>query len=147
MPPQNSVRRWRSLQPPDALGRAHNLQGDRLFASADPALTWMPAYSTASGALPGAELPTIKLWNNFNRRALQFDVDVTTPGPVTFAIPDPAGLKFIHGEQLLDAQARTILTLPVGRQAVTVFYDPGQRAAPVVIELVDSPAARLVTGR
>jgi putative heme-binding domain-containing protein len=147
VPAQNYVRRWRVLQPSDALGRAHNLQGDRLFASADPALVWMPAYSTASGALPGAELPTLKLWNNFNRRALQFEVDVATAGPVTLAVPDPTGLKFIHGEQLIEAQPRTTLTLPAGRQAITVFYDPGQRPAPVLIELVDSPAAKLVTGR
>jgi len=147
VPSQNYVRRWRVLQPSDAIGRAHNLQGDRLFASPDEALTWMPAYSTANGALPGAELPTIKLWNNINRRAVQFDVDVATAGPVTFALADPAGLKFIHGEQLIEAQSRTRLTLPAGRQTITVFYDPGQRPASLLIEVVDSPAVQLVTGR
>ncbi|MFN0126436.1 MAG: PVC-type heme-binding CxxCH protein [Verrucomicrobiales bacterium] len=147
VPPQNYVRRWRLLQPNELLGRAHNLQGDRLFASADPALVWMPAYSTASGALAGDEIPTIKLWNNFNRRVAQFDVTLATPGPITLAAPDPTGVKFIHGEQLVDAQPRTTLTLPAGTQTITVFYDPGQRPSPLLLELVESPGAQLVTGR
>ena len=147
VPPQNYVRRWRVLQPTDALGRAHNLLGDRLFASDDPALTWMPAYATAGGALPGDDIPTIRLWNNFNRRVAQFEVEVATAGPVVFAVADPDGLKFIVGEQLIDAQPRTTLTLPAGRQTVTVFHDPGLRPAPLRLELVDSPGAQLVTGR
>lgn len=147
VPAQNFVRRWRVLQPSDALGRAHNLNGDRLFSSADTSLTWLPAYATANGSLPGDELPTIRLWNNFNRRVAQFDVDMAAAGPITLAMPDPTGLKFLHGEQLIDAQPRTTLTLPTGRQTVTVFYDPGQRPGPLAVELVDSPAARLVTGR
>jgi putative heme-binding domain-containing protein len=147
VPAQNYVRRWRVLQPTDALGRAHNLQGDRLFASADPSLSWMPAYSTAAGALPGEEIPTIRLWNNFNRRVVQFEVEVGAPGAVTFAMPDPAGVKFLQGEQLVEAQPRTTLTLPAGRQTITAFYDPAQRTAPLVIELVDSPGSQLVTGR
>jgi putative heme-binding domain-containing protein len=147
VPPQNYVRRWQVLQPTDALGRAHNLQGDRLFASADAALTWMSAYSTASGALPGDEVPTIRLWNNFNRRVARFEVDMAAAGPITLALPDPTAIRFIQGEQIIDAQPRTTLTLPSGRQTITVFYDPGQRPAPLLVELVDSPAAKLVTGR
>ncbi len=147
VPPRNYVRRWRVLQPSDGLGRAHNLQGDRLFASKDPALVWAPAYSTTGGALPGDEAATIRLWNNFNRRVAQFEVTQAAAGEVTFAVPDPTGLKFVDGERLVDAMPRTTLALPAGTQTVTVFYDPGQRSAPLMIELVDSPAAQLVTGR
>ena len=151
VPPQKYIRRWRALQPSEALGRAHNLQGDRLFASGDAALAWLPLYATASGALPPEDVPRIDTWSAKNVRVLQFDIEVLAAGTLAFALENPASVKFIVGEQIVEAQPRTTLTLPQGLQKVTVFYNGAEHAAPLKLELADDPAttgrARLVTGR
>jgi putative heme-binding domain-containing protein len=151
VPPQNYVRRWRVLTPSPDLGRVHNLAGDRLFVSADPALSWLPAYSSVEGALPAPAVPPLRLFNAFLRHVAQFEVEVTTPGPITFSIPEPDGLKLVAGEMITKAQSRTTLTLPQGVHPIAVFGEAAPPPAGLKIELVDDPAAtgraRLITGR
>jgi putative heme-binding domain-containing protein len=151
VPPQNFVRRWRVLEPSPELGRLHNLAGDRLFVSADPALTWSPAYSTADGALPAPAIPALPLFNNFRRHVAQFELEVTTPGTITFSIPEPAGLKLVAGETIVAAQPRIGLTLPQGVQRIAIFSEAAPPAGGLKVELIDEAGAggraRLVTGR
>ncbi len=149
--PQNLVRRWRVLTYNDAIGRAHNLGGDRLFASTDPSLPFVPAYSATDGSLPLDSVPAVKLWSGMERRVAQFDVDVTTAGTFTLAFAEPAGLKLVVGEKVLDAQPRTTISLPQGRQTLAVYAEAAQRKAPLRVEFADDAAAtgrgQIVTGR
>ena len=151
MPPQNYNRRWRVLNYSNAVGRAHNLGGDRLFATDDPALTWLPAYSDADGSLPQDLVTDVKLWSGMERRVVQCELEMTTPGTVSFAISGPAGLKLVTGEQIVDVQPVTKVTLPAGIQKIALFSDTKSPNAPLKLELTDAPAntgrGRWVNGR
>jgi hypothetical protein len=93
----------------------------------------------------------LSLFNAFRRQVARFEVDVTTAGPVTFLIHDPTGLRLVVGEKVVEAQARTTLTLPQGVQPIALFGEGRLPQDGLRVELIDDPAAggraRLVTGR
>ncbi|MGI8603657.1 MAG: HEAT repeat domain-containing protein, partial [Verrucomicrobiales bacterium] len=150
VPTQSYVRRWRILHPTEEMGRAHNLGGDRIFASEDLDLDWQPDYSTVDGSLPAVSVPLLDFWNKFKRGVAQFEIEMLKPGTVTLGFLEPAGLKVVAGERVLDANERTTLELPAARQKVAVFFE-ASRHAPLRVELIAEPSAtgqaRLVTGR
>src|SRR5204862_5329309 len=91
------ARRWQVLEPTPS---AYGLLLRTSFASAtgdDPGLTWTPAYSKVSGALPLDELPRfhVPTFVNNEKRPVgfaRFQLDASSAGKVKLLLHSAAGI-------------------------------------------------------
>lgn len=149
--PGQTVRTWEVLQP---TREAFALLGRKGFGAipTEPGLIWAPTYSLVSGDLPAADLPTVQVNRESPKQAaVRFRVEVTTPGKVRLAIPDPTGLALWVDGVPAEAAKEVTLDLAPGVRTITVGVEPGRRPAPLRVELAESPGsparARLVGGK
>lgn len=145
------VRRWQGVQPTKELYTL--VSRDRLAAVANPAapLTWVPAYSTVSGDLPGDAVPTWRLGQGPVTAVARFQLDVTTAGKAKLRFREPAGLSVWVNGTPVEPATEVVVDLPAGVQTVTVAFEPAERTAPLRAELDEvsgSPArVRIVGGK
>jgi putative heme-binding domain-containing protein len=116
------ARRWQVLIPD---------QKDLLFkvqvygytaVVADPSLAWKPAYSRVSGVLADDDVPTIKALNDAPKIGLaRCQVEVSTPGPVRFALPKSPGLKVYVDANRIETAETIDVGLAAGVHTVTLL--------------------------
>jgi putative heme-binding domain-containing protein len=128
---QPVARRWETVAAPADLAAGQPLK-------LPPAAVWEPAYTQVSGVLPtqGRTLA----------RAL---VNVTTPGPVTFALTtSPGHAAWINDRPVVVTQGRITADLTPGSHTLTVFAPD---SAPLRLELAETTASpakvQFVTGK
>ena len=122
---EQTVRRWRVLQPSDEAAEGIRQMG-AAFAVTAQDVAWMPMHSTVAGDLPLAELPEVGGYS-----MAYFEVDVETPGPVALAVHPPNDRP--EGISVwVDAQAATLnegrieFAAEAGRRRITLAIDRAQ---------------------
>ncbi len=136
------VRRWQYIEPTAA--NTNLFRRTRVAAAAEPdnPFSWSPVYSTVSGVLPLAEVPSFTVWKDTAAQSVvRFQLDVTTGGKAKLKFNSIKGLSVYRGNIPVDAQPETILDLPAGRHTVTLLIDRSQRREDLRIELVDVPGS------
>ncbi|HEY2785051.1 MAG TPA: PVC-type heme-binding CxxCH protein [Fimbriiglobus sp.] len=144
------VRRWQTVDGGNA--NTNKMRQARIAAVADPgqSFLWLPAYSTAGGNLPLADLPKFTVWNNTAAQSVvRCQLDVTTAGKVRLKFNDATGLAVYLGSAPVEAKSEIDLNVPTGMQTVTLIVDRSLRKQDLRIELDDvagSPARATIVG-
>jgi putative heme-binding domain-containing protein len=162
------VRRWEVLEPTpraytelkrSGLPIAATPFGTGYVSSAGKALTWSPAYSEVSGALPRADLPTLTLGTLPDSRAevgatgfARCQIDVSTAGPVRLTLETPRGLSLWVDANSVEPRETLDLDLAAGVHTLTFAVKLSDRAAPglrcTLDDVPGSPArAQVVVGK
>jgi putative heme-binding domain-containing protein len=147
------ARRWEVLVPQERQRPDLRRLGFIAAVRGDIPTTWAPAYSTVSGILPAAEIPTFETLNSPDRVALaRCAVDVATAGPVALEVnlPPEAFTLWLDGEEV-PAGAKPVLDLAAGRHTLTFAVRPSKAGDGLRCTLVPPPGspaqARFVTGK
>jgi putative heme-binding domain-containing protein len=142
------VRRWRVLESTPEATRALGSTPPTASSLQDPKLTWSPAYSQVSGALPLDAVPAV------NPRGIGFaraELDVSTAGTVKLAFGTTDGLSLWVDDVVVPIQQQVVLDLSAGVHSVTLAVDRSQSAGGIRCALEDvagSPArAQIVLGK
>jgi putative heme-binding domain-containing protein len=147
--PANLVRTWRVMAASNDVDTKLRAASNALASTADPALSWTPAYSHVSGSLPIDELPKHNRFQGETFGYARFQIEATTAGKVALKFEDPTGLEMWVDQSVLKPQKLTELTLTAGVHTITLAVDL-KRTAPLRIELVEAAGsgarAKLVTG-
>jgi putative heme-binding domain-containing protein len=136
------VRRWQYIEPTAA--NTNLFRRTRVAAATEPdnPFSWSPVYSTVSGVLPLADLPSFTVWKDTAvQSVVRFQLDVTTAGKAKLKFNSVMGLSVYLGNTPVDAQAETVLDLPPGRPTVTILIDRSLRREDLRIELEDVPGS------
>jgi putative heme-binding domain-containing protein len=149
------LRRWQVLdatfEATRTLARANALEG---VVRGSPQLSWSPAYSLVSGALPLDALPAIHPGPDIPPIALaRGQIEVTTPGAVRLLLSAPEALSvWIDAQRVYPADDGALTRdLSSGVHTLTIAVALDRRKAPLRVtldDLPDSPArARMVVGK
>jgi len=151
--PTPVARKWDALLPNDQSYHRLTRTGDTPLMADDTGLTWVPAYSTVSGSLPIAELPTFTqtFSTATEKRTASFvrcRVQANSAGQAKLKIEDVSGLQlWINGTPRKVAEL-VDLDIPPGVLTISLSIDHAKRKTPLRLELVDSPpGVQFVTGK
>jgi putative heme-binding domain-containing protein len=133
------VRRWQVLQYSNPANSRLNRTSFDAAASDEPVFEWTSAYSRVAGDLPLEGLPTFKPHQNLSPTTfLRAQLELSTPGKVTLALDDAAGVQaWVDGKPQSLAKNELTLDLPPGLHNVTLAVDREARQS-VQLSLVDS---------
>jgi putative heme-binding domain-containing protein len=133
------VRRWQVLQYSNQANSRLNRTSFDAAASDEPVFEWASAYSRVAGDLPLERLPTFKPHQRLAPTTfLRAQLEVSTPGKVTLALDDAAGVQaWVDGKPQSLAKNELTLDLPPGLHNVTLAVDREARQS-VQLSLVDS---------
>ncbi len=149
------ARRWEVLEPTKEAWTTLYTKGFGAVTT-DPALTWVPAYATALGQIPLADVPVLEMKQMTvpDKLPLSFartQIEVTTPGPVQLRLNGLAGLELWSDGTPVSLQQATALKLEAGMHTLTFRIDRSVRKDGLKVELEDVPGsparARLVGGK
>lgn len=144
-----TIQRWRLMKPvPEDLASATPDKGAFVarVRDSDPSV-WTPAYALATGAIPVAEFVALA---GSPVVYLQGEIDVSSPGPVTFRIGSAQGVQAWIDDQPLTPATEMTQPLEAGRHTLTLRLDT--RSGPVEVGKVEvlkpagSPAQMVVVG-
>lgn len=131
------ARTWQVLLPtPEGMHQINRTSFSKVAAS-DPAFTFVPRYTVVSGHLPLADIPSMKLRGQSVGFA-QTQLNVTTPGEITFRLNSAAGVEVRVDGVPMPAAVEFSTALGAGSHTVTVTVDTGVRTEPLQLELLDS---------
>jgi putative heme-binding domain-containing protein len=152
---QSIARRWEVLvDTPPAANQLRRVSYAHATTD-DPAFLWRAAYSEVSGELPLGDAPEIAVRNRSapGERGVSFarcELETTQPGQAILRFNSVAGLTAWLGDQPLEIQKETAVTLPAGRSRLTVSIDRAMRSEPLRVELTaaegSAAIAKFVSG-
>lgn len=124
---EQTVRRWRVLQPSDEAAEGIRQTGASFAVTAQD-VAWTPMHSTVAGNLPLAELPEVGGYS-----VAYFEVDIETSGPVALAVYPPndrtEGLSvWVDGQVAALNDGRIEFASETGRRRITLAIDRAQHA-------------------
>ena len=105
-------------------------------AANNPAFTWAPRYSTVAGSLPLDAVPIFKIRDE-NVGFARCEINVTTPGKITFRLNSPTGLEIRIDGVPVEPGVEFSRSLVAGIHTITVTIDTGKRTDPLQLELRD----------
>ena len=124
---EQTVRRWRVLQPSDEIAEEIQ-QTEASFAVTSQDALWMPMHSTVAGDLLLAGLPETGGYS-----VAYFEIDVETSGPVALAVHAPSDMPegisvWIDGEAASLSEGQIEFGGETGRRRITLAIDRAQHA-------------------
>jgi len=131
------ARTWQVLLPTQEGMHQINRTSFSKVAASDPAFTFVPRYAVVGGVLPMDDVPAMQLRGQSVSFA-QTQLNVTTPGEITFRLNSEAGVEVRIDGVPMPAAAEFSTVLGAGVHTVTVTIDRGRRVDPLQLELVDS---------
>lgn len=149
VPTQRFVRRWETLSGGEDDVKKIRKEGIQIVASNNK-LGFQPNYSTVSGALPISELPLLETGIDKRYSFARFQVEVLTPGQVSFSFNDPSGITaWADGKPLPLSSNQAGATLSQGLHHITLAVDRNARKqGPLQVQLMEGGAqTRLIMGR
>jgi putative heme-binding domain-containing protein len=140
---QRVVRRWQALEPTREAWTFLHLGGGLATPSKDErGLQWNPAYSTVSGLLPLADVPSFSLGKDKHAVSLvRCQVNVTTAGPFLMRLNSTKGLTLWVDEKPIAIHKELELNLPVGTHPLTFVVDRDERQEGLRCELPEKPGS------
>jgi putative heme-binding domain-containing protein len=151
--PQRVVRRWQALEPTREAWTFLHLGGGLATPVKDErGLQWNSVYSTVSGILPLADVPSFALGKDKHAVSLvRCHVDVTTAGPFLVRLNSPKGLKLWIDQTPAPVKETLELNLPIGTHTLTFVIDRDERREGLRCEVKDKPGSlarvRVVAGK
>jgi putative heme-binding domain-containing protein len=154
--PARLVRRWQALETSKA---AYSLLYRTSYAApagGNPALTWVPAYSTVAGTLPLEGLPRFQMRQGGDgaTQTLAFvrcQLVATAAGKVKLRPNSAAGLQLWLDGTPADVKEEIILDLTPGLHTLTFAVDTGLRKEGLRCEVDDEPGSparlRIILGK
>ncbi len=104
-------------------------------------LTWTPVYSRVAGDLPAGDVPAVPAFEEgAAAQALQFQIDVTTPGAVRLKVPAAMISRLWIDRQRCDPADGLTMDLAAGTHTMTLVM--GKWRVPLRIELEDAPGSK-----
>src|SRR5690606_30859126 len=113
-----------------------------LAAGGDDRLTWQPAYSMVSGALPLDDIPLIQMPDGRRVSLVRFELDVRKAGTVALdmGIPDGCSL-WMTGAPIPAGGSTVSIDLQEGTHSFSLLIDREARMAPIGVRIVDLSSA------
>ncbi len=133
------IRRWRMATANEeiAVGTAAELA-----AGGDDRLTWQPAYSMVSGALPLDDIPLIQMPDGRRVSLVRFELDVRKAGTVALDMGIPDGLSlWMKGAPIPSGGSTVSIDLQEGTHSFSLLIDREARMAPIGVRIVDLSSA------
>ncbi len=149
VPTQRFVRRWETLTGGEDDLKKIKKDGIQVVASNNK-LGFQSNYSMVSGALPINELPLLETGAGKRYSFVRFQVEVLTPGQVSFGFNDPNGVTaWADGKPVAVNGNQAGATLSQGLHQVTLAVDRNVRKqGPLQVQLLEGGAqTRLIMGR
>ncbi|ODS79316.1 MAG: dehydrogenase [Cytophagaceae bacterium SCN 52-12] len=149
VPTQRFVRRWETLSGGEDDVKKIRKEGIQAAASNNK-LGFQPNYSMVSGALPIGELPLLETGADKRYSFVRFQVEVLTPGQVSFGFNDPGGITaWADGKPLPLSSNQAGAALSQGLHQITLAVDRNVRKqGPLQVQLMEGGAqTRLIMGR
>ncbi len=149
VPTQRFVRRWETLSGGEDDLKKIKKEGIQVVASNNK-LGFQPNYSMVSGALPISELPLLETGAGKRYSFVRFQVEVLTPGQVSFGFNDPDGVTaWADGKAVALNGNQAGATLSQGLHQVTLAVDRNiRKQGPLQVQLMEGGAqTRLIMGR
>lgn len=149
VPAERFVRRWQAVSANANVMEKISKGGIETIAQ-DENLSGPPHYSTASGALPIDELPIIEAGGANRYSFVKFQIEVLTPGDVTFGFNDANGITAWVDAKAVSIQEGNLATsLAQGTHQITLAIDRNHRKeGSLLIRQSDGGAqTRLVMGK
>ncbi len=149
VPTQRFVRRWETLSGGEDDVKKIRKEGIQIVASNNK-LGFQPNYSTVSGALPISELPLLETGTDKRYSFARFQVEVLTPGQVSFSFNDPSGITaWADGKPLPLSSNQAEAALSQGLHHITLAVDRNiRKQGPLQVQLMEGGAqTRLIMGR
>ena len=136
------VRRWETLQQSNETYKQLLRTSDTQTIAADRDLTWVPVFSTVSGALPAQDVRDFTIRGSIALADRKFGfvrctVNVTTPGEVGVLLNDASGLDIWIDGKPLDPATKLSIPFDVGVHRITFGVNLLTRTNPLRAELVD----------
>ncbi len=136
------VRRWETLQQSNETYKQLLRTSDTQTIAADRDLTWVPVFSTVSGALPVQDVRDFTIRGSIALADRKFGfvrctVNVTTPGEVGVLLNDASGLDIWIDGKPLDPATKLSIPFDVGIHRITFGVNLLTRTNPLRAELVD----------
>ncbi|MCE9543910.1 MAG: sorbosone dehydrogenase [Planctomycetia bacterium] len=132
------VRYWQWLEPsPAAELFARSIASGGEQGAGGKSLKWTTRLSTVAGSLPLSELP--KLGGDFQGVSIvRFFVELKEAGSVPFRAVGGEGIRLAAPDGLKPLSADYAVSLPAGRQAITLLIDRQQAGNMLEIELTEA---------
>jgi putative heme-binding domain-containing protein len=143
------ARRWQALEPVPETIRQLKQHGERVVLT-HPNLTWSPAYSLVSGALPLADVPGLKIGEGAGVVFLQTQLEASAAARVKLELSTTEGLRLWLDGRPLTVAGSVELDLAAGVHTLTLAVERSGRTESVRAEIEDTPAAagvRFVGGK
>jgi putative heme-binding domain-containing protein len=150
------VRRWQVLE---STQPAHELLQGTSFAAAtgeNPALHWLPAYSTVAGVLPLDALPPFAFTRWMTKEIQRYafvrcQIDAPAAARSVLQLNSSTGLRLWLDNLPVQLSATTPLDLRAGRHTLMFVVDLDQRKEPLECQITDRPDSaahvQIVTGK
>lgn len=149
VPPERYVRRWEAISANDDVVELITENGIQAVSSNDR-LRVTPRYSMVSGALPIDELPVVETGQGSRYSFVKFQMEVLTPGEVSFSADDWQGVTSWADTKDLVIQGKELTaSFAPGTHEVTLAIDRNVRnEGLLLVRLLDGNAqTRLVIGK
>ncbi len=133
------ARRWQTLAWTQEAHQRLNRTSYDTAATADPALTWTPAYSRVSGELPVEELPRFVVHRDLDPASfVRCEVEAASAGNVQLAFNSVEGLSLWLDGKPTALRPQTTVNLAPGRHTLTLAINREERQTPLRLELTDA---------